>query len=82
MPAGAPALRLSGKPIEVLGKKYYKTAEGNLIELPRDMTFEQVAKLEADARAALTRIGKGPGPQPVPDVKKLDKKEDKKTQLK
>jgi hypothetical protein len=82
LPAGAPALRLSGKPIEVLGKKYYKTAEGNLIELPRDMTFEQVAKLEADARAALTRIGKGPGPQPVPDVKKLDKKEDKKTQLK
>jgi len=82
LPAGAPALRLSGKPIEVLGKKYYKTAEGNLIELPRDMTFEQVAKLEADARAALTKIGKGPGPQPVPDVKKLDKKEDKKTQLK
>src|SRR5207253_792523 len=33
-------------------------------------------------RAALTKIGKGPGPKPIPDVKKLDKKEDKKTQLK
>src|ERR1044072_9027523 len=46
------------------------------------MTAAQVIQLEAEARAAITKIGKGPPPQPVPDVKKLDKKEDKKTQLK
>jgi hypothetical protein len=73
---------LGGKPVEILGKKYYRTADGKLIDLPADMTFQQVIQLEADARAAVTKIGKGPPPQPVPDVKKLDKKEDKKTQLK
>ena len=73
---------LGGKPIEVLGKMYYRTAGGDLIDLPSDMTAAQVIQLEADARAAITKIGQGPPPQPVPDVKKLDKKEDKKTQLK
>ena len=73
---------LGGKPVEVLGKQYYRTADGQLIEMPSDMTSEQVIKLEADARAAVTRIGKGPAPKPVPDVRKLDKKQDKKTQLK
>ena len=73
---------LGGKPIEVLGKLYYRTAGGDLIDLPSDMTAAQVIQLEADARAAITKVGKGPPPQPVPDVKKLDKKEDKKTKLK
>jgi len=73
---------LGGKPVEMLGKLYYRTADGKIIEMPSDMTKEQVIKLEADARAAITRIGKGPPPQPVPDVRKLDKKTDKKTQLK
>ena len=73
---------LGGKPVEVLGKMYYRTASGDLVDLPSDMTAAQVIQLEAEARAAITKIGKGPPPQPVPDVKKLDKKEDKKTQLK
>jgi hypothetical protein len=73
---------LGGKPVEMLGKLYYRTADGKIIDLPSDMTKEQVIKLEADARAAITKIGKGPAPKPVPDVKQLDKKVDKKTQLK
>lgn len=82
LPATAPAIRLGAPVAQVAGKQYYKTRDGKMIELPPDITPEQAAKLESDARAALTKIGKGPGPKPVPDVKKLDKKEDKKTQLK
>jgi len=73
-----PAVRLSG----VLGKGLFRTHDGKIIELPKDITPEEAAKLEAEALAAQKKIGKGPPPQPVPDVKKLDKKEDKKTQLK
>jgi len=43
---------LGGKPIEVLGKMYYRTADGTLVDLPSDMTASQVIQLEADARAA------------------------------
>lgn len=46
------------------------------------MTAQEAAQLEADAIAGEKQLGKGPAPQPVPDVKKLDKKETKKTQLK
>jgi DNA uptake protein ComE-like DNA-binding protein len=60
----------------------FRTHDGKIIELPKDITAEEAAKLEAEALAAQKKIGKGPPPQPVPDVKKLDKKEDKKTQLK
>ena len=67
----------------MFGKEYYRTRrEGKLIELPSEMTASEVAQLEADAIASEQKLGKGPPPQPVPDVKKLDKKEDKKTQLK
>ena len=75
-------MRLAGKSGGSSKKQYYKTKDGKEIELPPDMTPEEAAKLETDARAALTKIGKGPGPKPVPDVKQLDKKTDKKTQLK
>ncbi|HEU5131697.1 MAG TPA: hypothetical protein VFT26_06325, partial [Pyrinomonadaceae bacterium] len=71
-------MRLSG----VLGKNLFRTHDGKIIELPKDITPEEAARLEAEALAAQKKIGKGPPPQPVPDVKKLDKKEDKKTQLK
>ena len=60
----------------------YQMMDGRIIELPPDMTAEQAAKLEAEAQAAMKKIGKGPAPKPVPDVKKLDKKEDRKTPLK
>ena len=68
--------------MKVLGKNLYRMHDGKLVELPDDITAEQAAKLEADALAAQKQLGKGPEPQPVPDVKKLDKKEDRKTQLK
>ena len=36
---------LGGKPIEVLGKMYYRTADGQLIDLPADITAAQVVQL-------------------------------------
>ena len=65
----------------MFGKDYFKTRDGKLIELPSDITASEAAQMEADAVAAEKQLGKGPPPQPVPDVKKLDKKEDKKTRL-
>ena len=38
---------LGGKPVEVLGKMYYRTAGGDLVDLPSDMTAAQVIQLEA-----------------------------------
>lgn len=66
----------------MFGKDYFRTRDGKLIELPKDMTAAEVAQLEAEAIASEKKLGHGPPPQPVPDVKKLDKKVDKKTQLK
>jgi len=66
----------------MFGKDYFRNREGKLIELPNDITASEAADLEAQAVASEKQLGKGPPPQPVPDVKKLDKKEDKKTQLK
>lgn len=66
----------------MFGKDYFKNREGKLIELPKDITAAEAAQMEADAIAGEKQLGKGPQPQPVPDVKKLDKKEDKRTQLK
>jgi hypothetical protein len=54
---------------EFAGKTFYRTMDGKVIELPSDMSAEEVARLEAEARAAEQRLGKGPPPQPVPDVK-------------
>src|SRR6185295_3870957 len=62
--------------IRMFGKDYFKNREGKLIELPKDITAAEAAQMEADAVAAEKQLGKGPPPQPVPDVKKLDKKED------
>lgn len=76
--AGPPAVRLSGAPVQVLGKSFYRTGEGKLVELPPDITYEEAVTLEAEAKAGEKEIGKGPPPQPVPDVKKLAKKEERK----
>jgi DNA/RNA non-specific endonuclease len=67
---------------QILGKGLFQTHDGKIIELPKDMTADEAARLEAEALAAQKKIGKGPPPQPVPDVKKLDKKQDTRTQLK
>jgi hypothetical protein len=53
-----------------------------MVELPPDMTVEEAIGLEVEAKAAETKLGKGPQPKPVPDVKKLAKKEEKKEALK
>jgi hypothetical protein len=74
-------VRLNVQAIRMFGKDYFKTREGKLIELPSDITAAEAAQMEADAVAAEKQLGKGPPPKPVPDVKKLDKKEDKKTKL-
>lgn len=55
----------------------FLNSEGNLIELASDFTLEQAVQLEIDAKAGEKKLGKGPAPQAVPDVKKLSKKEEK-----
>lgn len=62
---------LSGKPI-------YRMRDGRLVELPEDMTAEEAARLEADAEAALKKLGKGPPPRPVPDVREPADRSEKK----
>ena len=56
----------------------YRTSDGKLVELPPDMTVEEAARLEAEAKTAEKRLGKGPPPKPVPDVRELVRKEGKK----
>ncbi|HEY3258084.1 MAG TPA: DUF4157 domain-containing protein, partial [Gemmatimonadaceae bacterium] len=55
---------------EIAGKRLFKTRSGAIIELPSDMTAEQVAQLEDEAIAAEQRVAKLPTPKPVPDVRK------------
>ena len=57
------------------GKRTYRMSDGRTIELPPDMTAEEAAKLEAEAKTAQQKLGKGPPPKPVPDVRKLARKE-------
>jgi hypothetical protein len=61
---------MSSKIVKVLGKTMFRNHEGKLIELPSDISGEEAIKLEAEALAAQTKIGKGPPPKPVPDVTK------------
>ena len=49
--------------------------DGKLVELPPDMSYQEAVKLVSEGQAAMKRIGKGPQPKPVEDVKKLDKRE-------
>lgn len=48
----------------------YRMRDGRVIDLPDDMTRADAAKLEADGEAAKRHLGKGPPPQPVPEVHK------------
>lgn len=50
--------------------RMYRMSDGRLIELPPDMTAEQAARLEIDAKAAQGKLGKKPRPPAVPDVRK------------
>src|SRR5512139_4092673 len=76
-PAGSPPVQLTPQlTITIGGKTLYRMRNGKLVELPEGMTVEEAARLEAEAQAALQRLGKGPPPKPVPDAKKLAKKEE------
>jgi hypothetical protein len=52
------------------GTTYFRTRGGEIIELPDDMTVEQIAKLEDDAMAAEKKLAELPAPKPVPEVRK------------
>lgn len=69
-PAPAP-----GPVVGVAGMRMYLMRNGTWIRLPDDMTAEQAAQLEAEGAAAEKKLGKGPAPQPVPDVRKPPRKE-------
>ena len=59
------------------GKRMFRTSDGKTVELPDDMTAEEAAKLESEAKAAQQKLGKGPRPKPIPNVKQAAKKEGK-----
>jgi len=67
--------RDAAPPPDADGKRLFRTSGGEWVELPSDVTAEEAAQLETEAKAAQQKLGKGPGPQPVPDAKKLAKKE-------
>jgi hypothetical protein len=74
-----PALALTGdRSSSDGGKRTYRTSDGRVVELPHDMTAEEAATLEAEAKAAEKKLGKGPPPKPVPDVRKPTQPEGKK----
>ncbi|HEX8107344.1 MAG TPA: hypothetical protein VF516_06415, partial [Kofleriaceae bacterium] len=52
------------------GDRFFRTRDGQVVELPDGVTAADAAKLEAEARAAEKKLGQGPPPRPVPDVKK------------
>jgi len=64
------------------GKTLYRMGDGRLVELPEGMTAAEAAKLEADARAAQQKLGKGPPPKAVPDVRKAPDKDAKPSKAK
>src|SRR5262245_22515508 len=74
-PAAAASRPAPGPVVGIGGLRMYLMRNGTWIKLPEDMTAEQAAQLEADGAAAEKKLGKGPPPQPVPDVKKPAKKE-------
>lgn len=60
------------------GRRLYRMSDGRIIELPDDMSAEDAAKLEREAKTAQQKLGKGPPPKPVPDVRKPADKSGKK----
>ena len=85
----APVIRLTpttapqpGAPTPNASARTFRTRDGKEVELPEGMTVQEAARLEADAIKAQSQLGKGPPPQPVPDVKQQARKETKKTAVK
>lgn len=69
---------LRRRTVDVAGVTMFVASDGKLVELPPDMTDAEATRLETQAKAAEQKLGKGPAPKPVPDVKKLARKEEKK----
>lgn len=71
-PAAAPAAPKPalGPVVGIGGIRWYRMRNGQWIRLPDDMTAEQAAQLEAEGAAAEKKLGKGPPPQPVSEVRK------------
>jgi hypothetical protein len=70
---GADPRRVRRRPIvswQIGGTTFFKARSGDVIELPEDMTAQQVAKLEDEAIAAERRLAELPPPKPVPEVHK------------
>src|SRR6185503_9905316 len=81
-PSKKPAVRTTLPPAVLLRQRLtppgmFLTGDDKLIELPPDLTLEEAVRLEFEGKAAEKKLGKGPAPKPVPDVKKLSKKEEK-----
>lgn len=74
----APELRDARVSSILSGKALYRMSDGRLVELPDDMTAEDAAQLEREAKAAQQKLGKGPAPKPVPEVRKAADKSQKK----
>jgi hypothetical protein len=66
-------LRIPG----LLGKRMVRSAEGKMIVVPPEVSDDELARMEAETAAAEAKLGKGPAPQPVPQVKLPAKKEGK-----
>jgi hypothetical protein len=82
--SGAPAsARFSTVLIRTpFGKRLFRTAEGQLMELPDEISDEEFYKTQAEVKAAEAQLGKGPPPKPVAPVdKQAGKKEPKKEKL-
>jgi hypothetical protein len=63
---------------ELTGKRMYRMSDGKMVELPADMSVEEAASLEAEGKAAEKKLGKGPPPLVIPDVKAKAKEKEKK----
>lgn len=59
------------------GKRFVRTAEGKVVEVPDEVSDEELARMKAETEAAQAKLGKGPAPQPVPQVKEAPRKEGK-----
>ncbi|MFS8979364.1 hypothetical protein PO002_33605 [Cupriavidus necator] len=59
------------------GKRFVRTAEGKVVEVPDEVSDEELSRMKTETEAAQAKLGKGPAPQPVPQVKAPPMKEGK-----
>jgi hypothetical protein len=61
----------------IAGKRFVRTAEGRVVEVPEEVSDEELARMKAETEAAQAQLGRGPSPQPVPAPKEMPKPEPK-----